>query len=272
AVPVGVVLWEDDLRDTRGSKLERLLDIGLRDECRARLAHRRPEPGILLWIRLDVVTGAGRLEHGLETALAKPRAGHEGGHFLLFHDLPADELHHVRMVEVEADHLCGPARGPARLDRSRGAVADLEEGHEPGGLTAAGQRFVLAAERREVGSRARAVLEDPGLARPEIHDAAVIDQIVGHGLDETVVDDDTLREVLPDLRLDVVNRLEADRLHADDALIPQGRERLAREALRAGGLELPQLVLGDETDSIPEAPASVGVADRDVVGSPPVLP
>ena len=47
--------------------------------------------------------------------------------------------------------------------------------------------FVLAPERREVGPGARAVLEDAGLARPQVHDAAVIDQIVVHGLDEAGV-------------------------------------------------------------------------------------
>src|SRR5262249_58486984 len=68
-----------------------------------------------------------------------------------------------------------------------GAVADLEEGNEAGGLAAARERLVLAAQRGEVGPGARAVLEDAGLARPKVHDPAVVDQIVGHGLDETRV-------------------------------------------------------------------------------------
>ena len=89
------------------------------------------------------------------------------------------------MVEVEAHHLGRPPCGAARLDRSRRAVADLEKGHEPRGLAAARQRLVLAAKPREIGAATGAVLEDAGLPGPEVHDPAVIDEIVGHGLDET---------------------------------------------------------------------------------------
>ena len=187
AVPIGVVLGEDDLGHSGGGQMQGLLDVRLGHEGRARLAHGRPQSRVLLRIRLDAVAGAGRLQHRLQPPLAEARARHQRGHLLLFHHLPADELHHVGMVEVEADHLGRPARRPARLDRPRRPVADLEEGHEPGGLAAAREGLVFTPERREVRPGARTILEDAGLASPQVHDAAVIDQIVGHGLDEAGV-------------------------------------------------------------------------------------
>ena len=73
---------------------------------------------------------------------------------------------------------------PPALDRPGGAVADLEEAHQPRRLAAARKRLALTAEGGEVAARARAVLEDAGLADPQVHDAAVIDEIVVDGLDK----------------------------------------------------------------------------------------
>jgi hypothetical protein len=69
-----------------------------------------------------------------------------GGDLELFADLPVDELLDVGVIEVEADHLGGAAGGAAGLDGAGGAVADSEEGHESGGLAAAGEFFIFAAE------------------------------------------------------------------------------------------------------------------------------
>src|SRR5204863_5927049 len=75
-------------------------------------------------------------------------------------------------------------RRPAGLDRPRRSVADLQEGHEARRLSSTGQRLALAAQVREVGARARAVLEEACLADPEIHDAAFTDEVVVDRLDE----------------------------------------------------------------------------------------
>ncbi len=91
------------------------------------------------------------------------------------------------MVGVDHHHLGRAARGAARLDGARRAVADLEEGHQAGRLAAAGQPLVLAAQLGEVGAGARAVLEEPRLAHPQVHDAALVDEVVGDGLDEAGV-------------------------------------------------------------------------------------
>jgi hypothetical protein len=63
----------------------------------------------------------------VEVLLARDRADDEVGDFLLFLDLPGDELFDVRMIEVEDDHLGRPPRRAARLDRAGCAVADLQE-------------------------------------------------------------------------------------------------------------------------------------------------
>ena len=61
AVPVGIVFGEHELGHTAGGELERLLDIGLGHEGRPRLAHGRPQPGVLLGIGLDALADAAGL-------------------------------------------------------------------------------------------------------------------------------------------------------------------------------------------------------------------
>ena len=91
------------------------------------------------------------------------------------------------MVDVDHDHLGRAARRAAGLDGAGRAIADLEEGHEAGRLAAARQFLVLAAQAREIGAGARAVLEQAGFTHPEVHDAALVDEVVGDGLDEARV-------------------------------------------------------------------------------------
>src|SRR5205085_11507303 len=78
-------------------------------------------------------------------------------------------------------------RTAAGLYRAGGAVAELEEAHQPGGAAAAGQSLAVAAQFREVGTGARAVFEQARLAHPQIHDPAFVDEIVGDGLDKAGV-------------------------------------------------------------------------------------
>ena len=114
-------------------------------------------------------------------------AGDEVGDLLLLDHLPVDELLDIGMVGVEDHHLGGAARGAARLDGARGAVADLEEAHQAGRLAAAGQLFAFAAQLGEIRAGAGAVFEQARLAHPQIHDAALVDEVVGDRLDEAGV-------------------------------------------------------------------------------------
>ena len=92
--------------------------------------------------------------------------------------LPVDVGLDVGVVDVDDDHLGGAARRAARLDRAGRAVADLEEGHQAGRAPAAGELLALAAQRREVRAGAGAVLEQARLADPQVHDAALVDEVV----------------------------------------------------------------------------------------------
>src|SRR5262249_1122323 len=83
--------------------------------------------------------------------------------------------------------LGGGAGSAARLDRAGRATADLEEAHQAGGLAAPREPFALAAQAREIRAGARAVFEEPRLAHPQVHDPAVVDEIVGDRLDEAGV-------------------------------------------------------------------------------------
>ena len=120
-------------------------------------------------------------------SLTQLGTGDERGDLLLLDDLPVDEGLDVRVVEVETHHLGGAAGGAPRLDRARAAVAHAEEAHKAAGLAATGEPLVLAADLGEVGADAGAVLEDAGLASPEVHDAALVDEVVLHAEDEAGV-------------------------------------------------------------------------------------
>jgi hypothetical protein len=63
----------------------------------------------------------------------------------------------------------------------------LSQDISPLELAAAGELLALAAEVAEVGARARAVLEEAGLADPQVHDAALVHQVVIDALDEARV-------------------------------------------------------------------------------------
>ncbi len=190
ALPVGVVLVDVQLGDALPREVERALDgdVGHAGLARAAdgLREGRVGPRDEPLVALDIALGGGR-DDVVEVHGEHPRPGHERGHLGLLDGLPADVALDVGMVEVERHHLRGAARGAARLDGARGAVADLQEAHQAGRAAAARQALVLAADVGEVGAGAGAVLEDAGLAHPQVHDAALVDEVVGHGLDEAGV-------------------------------------------------------------------------------------
>ena len=189
-IPVGVIGVELDVLEALMGELDHALDIVVRNLIAARGLDGLLQGGVLLGV-VAIVAGAfaihAGLHHGLHGLLDNLGAGDERGDLLLLLHLPVDIGLDVRMVGVDHHHLGGAARGAARLDGARRTVADLQEGHEAGGAAAARQALVLAAQGREVGAGARAILEEARLAHPQIHDAALVHQIVGDGLDEAGV-------------------------------------------------------------------------------------
>ena len=76
------------------------------------------------------------------------------GNLDFFTNLPVDELLDVGVIDIQADHLGSAARGAAGLDRTCGAVADLQEAHQSRTATATGELFVLTTDVGEVGAGA----------------------------------------------------------------------------------------------------------------------
>ena len=186
-IPVGVIGVELDVLEALLGELDHALDVVVRNLIAARGLDGLLQGRVLLGV-VAIVAGAfaihAGLHHGLHGLLDDLGAGDERGDLLLLLHLPVDIGLDIRMVGVDHHHLGGAARGAARLDGARRTVADLQEGHEAGGAAAARQALVLAAQGREVGAGARAILEEARLAHPQIHDAALVHQIVGDGLDE----------------------------------------------------------------------------------------
>ena len=186
-IPVGIVGRELDRGVTLLRVVQHPLDVSFRNGTFFRAADRGFQGvvlgGINRVLQLAIPGGDGG-EDAIELALVHLGAGDDGGDLLLFEHLPVDEFLDIRVIGIDDHHLGRAARGAARLDRARRAVADLEEAHQARGLAATRQLFTLGAKRREVGAGAGAVFEQARFADPQVHDAAFVHQVVGHGLDE----------------------------------------------------------------------------------------
>ena len=264
-VDVGVALL-GELDDAQDVVLRHLGLLGGLDLALQRRVLGRIEAGIAGPVAID----AG-LHDRLEVLGEDLRAGDQRGDLLLLAHLPVDVLLDVRVIDVDHHHLGGAARGAARLDGAGGAIADLEEAHQAGGLATAGELLAFAAQRREIGAGAGAVFEQARLAYPQVHDAALVDEVVGDRLDEAGV---RLRVLIRALRgvhlaglvVDIVVALAG----AVDAVGPvqAGVEPLRRVGRRLlGGEHVAQLVeegagvlLGVEVAALP-APIGPGAGE-----------
>ncbi len=186
-IPVGVVDVERDLLVALPGELDHALDVVVGHQAAARELDLAAEGRVLLGIEAVVAAAfavhAG-LHHGLEVLLVDLGAGDQRRDLLLLLHLPVDIGLDVGMVGIDHDHLGRTTRGAARLDRTGGAVADLEEAHQARRAAAAGQLFAFAAQAGEVRAGAGAVFEQARLAHPEVHDAALVDEVVADALDE----------------------------------------------------------------------------------------
>ena len=99
------------------------------------------------------------VEVGFVAALLDQAVG-----LLLFLPLALDELEDVGVPDLERLHLGRAAGLAAGLHHRRDLVIDPHERERAGGLAAAGELFAMRAERRKVGARAAAELEEHGLA------------------------------------------------------------------------------------------------------------
>src|SRR5262249_39102680 len=83
------------------------------------------------------------------------------------------------MVDIEDDHLGGAPSLAAALDDAGKGVKALHKADRAGGDTAAGERFLAAAQRGEVGAGARTPLKEHAFGAGEAHDRlhAVLDGV-----------------------------------------------------------------------------------------------
>ena len=88
----------------------------------------------------------------------------------LFLHLAFDELHDVRVIDIQDHHLRRSPRFSAALDHARKCIKSLHEAHRARSNSAAAQRLSASAQRREVRSRARAPLEQHSLGPRQPHD------------------------------------------------------------------------------------------------------
>ncbi len=186
-VPVHVVGLDLERRIALFREIERVLNAALRNSRLEGLAERRLERGVARGIeprafgRVRIVRG---LHDRVEVFLRGERAGDEVGDFLLFVNFPRDELLDVRMVDVQHDHLCGAPRRAAGFDSAGRAIPDAQKRHETRRRSASGELFAGAAQFGKVGAGPAAILKDARFPHPQIHDAALVDEIVVYTLDE----------------------------------------------------------------------------------------
>ena len=199
AVPVGIVGREVDFLVALTCELDdatnvvvrhmvasRFLDGSLQLRVLGRVEAALVENAVRAGAALGVAVDA-RLHDRLQALRRDLGAGDESGDLLLLLHLPVDVLFDIGMIDVDHHHLGGAACGAAALDGACSPVTDLEEAHQAARPAAARKALVGAAQRGEVGARARAVLEEACLADPQVHDAVLVDEIVLHRLDEAGV-------------------------------------------------------------------------------------
>ncbi len=119
--------------------------------------------------------------------LQDPGSGDQRGHFLLFDNFPVDKFLDIGMIQVQGDHLGRPPGGASGLDRAGSAIPDFQKTHQSGRFTATTQLFPFAPDLGEVGSGAGTVFKQTGFPHPEIHDTALIHQIILDALDKAGV-------------------------------------------------------------------------------------
>ena len=188
AVPVRVVDRKLDLGIPLAGERDDTLHIVLRDHGPAGILDRLLELRVVVGRKPPrTFDGVAGLDDGVQVPVRKVRAGHEGRHLLLLDDLPVDELLDIRMIDIDHHHLGGPPGRATRLDGAGGAVADLEEAHQAGRFPPAREGLVLAPQAGKVRTGARAVFEQPRFTDPQVHDAALVHQVVADSLDKAGV-------------------------------------------------------------------------------------
>ncbi len=91
------------------------------------------------------------------------------------------------MIQVETNHLGCPACGATGFDGACCPVPDFKKAHETAGSTASAEFLSLSPYIGKIRSHTRSVFEYARFPDPEVHNAAIIYQVIFHTQDETGV-------------------------------------------------------------------------------------
>ncbi len=202
--------------------------------------------GVLVLDARDVLAAQVHVEPGVA----------EDPDLLFLARLGLDEFLHVGVIDVEDDHLRGPAGGPAGLDGAGGRVRAAHEGDGPAGRAAGGEQFLGGPDPGQVDPGPGAALEDQAFFLVPVQDR--VHRVV-HREDETRAH--LLRRAGPDV--------EPDRRVEGEDLVDERVGELVIEDLGVLGTgEVPVLtpgrhVLSDHAvDQLLETPLPLRGADR----------
>src|SRR5690606_21909774 len=147
------VLGPDGLHDLAGQPgAQPELAVGL-DGPHELVRHADGVVGVLVLDAGDVLAAEVHVEPGVP----------QRADLVLLARLGLDELLDVGVVDVQHDHLRGPAGRAARLDRPGGRVGAAHERDGPAGGAAGREQFLAGADAGEVEAGAGAALEDDAL-------------------------------------------------------------------------------------------------------------
>jgi hypothetical protein len=136
SIPVRIVFMKDEVTVALPGEVEHPLNIGFGRGIAARGGDGFPKDSVLRLIELDfrslIVSDETSLQHRVQPLGANFRPCDHGGHFLLFHHLPFNELFNIGMVKVQADHFGGAPGRPTGFNGAGCPVTDFQEGHETG--------------------------------------------------------------------------------------------------------------------------------------------
>src|SRR5580700_2175388 len=131
----------------------------------------------------------------IELLFEDARTNDKVRNFAFLANLPVNELLDVRMIGVEHDHFSRAPRRAAGLNRTGGAIEDLEKRHESARRPAAREFFTGRSKFREICSATATAFKNARFADNAVEDAALVNEIVFDAEDVTIVNDEPICDV-----------------------------------------------------------------------------
>ena len=172
--------WELNRGKSILSQLNRSLNVIGRNLRQLRLSNRSPKSLIGSRVRMNLAVNIASPNNRIDMSLIQLGTSDQRGNLLLLFHLPVNKLFNIWMINIQANHLRGTSSGSTRLNRTRRSVTNSQEAHQAAALTAAAQLLSFRPNLTKISSNPRAILKDSCLSGPEVHDSALINQIILH--------------------------------------------------------------------------------------------